>query len=348
MNGAASTLPALTLLHTHGADPTDAVYARCKQLRHDVFVTEQGYPSRVETESETIFDDSKCDHLIWTTQGEDVGCLRIDSETFKLGRAAVIAKMRGTGLGRKMMNELEEFVKRGQGQIGRNALERRLNQVRFNCDSQTTACKFYERCGWLREGQEYVKEGQPHFSMYKVIDMSSANGVSSSSPSKPVPINSEYSILLCETPEDKQKCLDVRIKVFVEEQKFPLEDEIDDKDDTSDHLLLVQTSSNAPVGTIRFWPPGGKLGRLAVLPQFRTVGAGRMLVESFEAHVKSGRGLGGKYHNEHDLRSVQIVASSQHQVEKFYAKNGYKREGDLYDEDGWPHVRMVKTLQLER
>ena len=45
---------------------------------------------------------------------------------------------------------------------------------------------------------------------------------------QPVPSRPEYSVLLCTTKEDKQKCIDIRLKVFVEEQKFSVEDEIDE------------------------------------------------------------------------------------------------------------------------
>ncbi|KAK4050429.1 hypothetical protein OIV83_003499 [Microbotryomycetes sp. JL201] len=355
MNGTSSTnaqvdsSDGLKLLHTHGSDSSDNIYQRCKRIRYDCFVLEQGYPERVETEPQTISDDSKCDHLLFvsTEQGRDIGCLRIDSETFKLGRVVVVSSARGTGLGLQMMNELDSFVQQGRGRIGKFAIEKGLQQVRLNCDSQSTARRFYEKCGWSVVGDEFVKEGQPHVSMCKTIELQSAISPMAASPSRPMPINAEYSILLCETAEDKQRCLEVRKKVFVEEQKFPLEDEVDEKEESSDHLLLVQTHSNASVGTIRYWPPGGKLGRLAVLPQFRSIGAGRMLVEAFEAHIKSRRGLGGKHAAERGLRSVKIIASSQYQVEMFYAKNGYTREGDLYDEDGWPHVKMVKTVELE-
>ncbi|KAK4049615.1 hypothetical protein OIO90_005374 [Microbotryomycetes sp. JL221] len=317
------------MLHTSGASAGDDVYRRCKRLRLDVFVTEQGYPERVETEQATIDDDSKCDHLLFTMTSSaggtaagdvDVGTLRIDSETFKLGRVAVIKQYRGTGLGQAMMSDLERFIKEHRGQLGQTIRSKQLKNVRLHCDSQTFAKKFYERCQWLIEGQEYMK---------------------------PYPINSEYSILLCQTPEERERCWDVRRKVFVDEQGFSLELEIDDLEDDSDHLLLVQTSSNAPVGTIRYYAPKAKLGRLAVLPQFRTVGAGRMLVEAFERHIRTRQGKGGQWAKQQGIDKVVVQCSSQHQVEKFYAKLGYIREGEPYDDEGWPHVLLTKVIELD-
>ncbi len=40
-----------------------------------------------------------------------------------------------------------------------------------------------------------------------------------------------------------------------------------------------------------------------------------------------------------------IFCHARQSAIKFYQKNGYLEEGDHFDEDGVPHVKMVKSLQ---
>ncbi|KDE04963.1 hypothetical protein MVLG_04612 [Microbotryum lychnidis-dioicae p1A1 Lamole] len=153
-----------------------------------------------------------------------------------------------------------------------------------------------------------------------------------------------YQIFLCETPEEEKRCLDIRIEVFIDEQGFSMEDELDAKDPGSDHLILVDTETEQDIGTIRWYPPMGKLGRLAVRKNYRGIGAGKWLVEALEDHLRSRRGKGG-IANE-DKSKVLIVANAQIYADKFYIKCGYEAEGVPFQEDGAPHLRMVKTLKI--
>ena len=79
------------------------------------------------------------------------------------------------------------------------------------------------------------------------------------------------------------------------------------KDPDSDHFVLFK--DGAPIGTIRYFPPLAKLGRLAVLKEGRGVGAGRLLCDALEEHLVHRRGKAGVAHA---LDSqVTIVANSQ-------------------------------------
>ena len=67
---------------------------------------------------------------------------------------------------------------------------------------------------------------------------------------------------------DSQKmydqCLEIRKRVFVEEQNVPMDREIDEYEDTSTHILLT---TDTPVGTVRYRPVGDgtiKVERMAV------------------------------------------------------------------------------------
>ena len=125
--------------------------------------------------------------------------------------------------------------------------------------------------------------------------------------------------------------MDVRRKVFVEEQGFF--DEWDEQDKHSLHLLL--SVDGEAVGTCRVFY-GEKhgsylLGRLAVCKDFRGKGFGVALMEAAEAEVKK---LGGD----------RLLLHAQKRAEGFYAKLGSASTGAEDEEEGCPHVWMAKTF----
>lgn len=106
------------------------------------------------------------------------------------------------------------------------------------------------------------------------------------------------------------------------------------KDVDSDHLLLISPSGH-DIGTVRLFPPLVKLGRLAVSSSTRGTGAGKVMMEVLEEHVKKGRGRMGEWaRSEEGRRSVEggggvrVQANVQKHAEGFYAKCGYTGEGD--------------------
>jgi predicted GNAT family N-acyltransferase len=128
---------------------------------------------------------------------------------------------------------------------------------------------------------------------------------------------------------DRPLLQQVRRQVFVVEQRVPEEEEWDDDDEVCIHVLAMR--NREPVGTGRL-SPAGKIGRLAVLSEFRGRGLGdrilRMLIE--QAYH---RGL------------LEVTMNAQVQVVPFYEKRGFKAEGPVFDEAGIPHRRMRKALR---
>ncbi|GAA6058498.1 hypothetical protein JCM10212_006937 [Sporobolomyces blumeae] len=148
-----------------------------------------------------------------------------------------------------------------------------------------------------------------------------------------------------------KRCLAIRIAVFVDEQKFTMEDELDEKDAASDHLLVVDVKEDGTeedVGTIRWWPKpdqaAGKMGRVAVVQKYRGSGLGRVLIEALHDHLVYRRGKAGIAAK--GQKSVLSIAHSQAYAQGFYERNGYVREGDLFLEDGADHCRMVREITL--
>ncbi|KAN0097564.1 Acyl-CoA N-acyltransferase [Tylopilus felleus] len=136
------------------------------------------------------------------------------------------------------------------------------------------------------------------------------------------------------------QCISVRIDVFVHEQRFSVNLEVDEHDPTATHFLLRLVPSLTPIGTIRTYKVEGehyyKLGRLAVLKAYRQCRFGRDLVLALHRWVKDDAMRTGL--------QAHVVCHSQLPVQGFYAKYGYQPEGDEFDEDGAPHQKMVAYL----
>ncbi|OBZ89783.1 hypothetical protein A0J61_02162 [Choanephora cucurbitarum] len=137
-----------------------------------------------------------------------------------------------------------------------------------------------------------------------------------------------------------EDALKVRIAVFVDEQKYTMEDELDGKDEGSTHWVAYCDKENddgtiehhVPVGTIRLIPkPNGlaKLGRLAVLSTARGLHIGQALVKTFIDHCR-----------QHQFKD--IILHAQYPRRGFYSKLGFTIDegAETFLEDGTPHICM--------
>lgn len=116
----------------------------------------------------------------------------------------------------------------------------------------------------------------------------------------------------------------IRTKVFIEEQKVPVELEWDEFDRDSVHILAY--SDNKAVGTARLLRDG-HIGRMAVLMNFRNRGIGKNMLNFMVdlAHKKL-------------MTNIQLSAQ-EHAIE-FYEKNGFSISSDVYMDAGIPHYEM--------
>ncbi|WP_379133334.1 GNAT family N-acetyltransferase [Paenibacillus sp. sgz500958] len=138
------------------------------------------------------------------------------------------------------------------------------------------------------------------------------------------------------TDELLQMGLEIRMKVFVEEQKVPVEEEVDEYDVIGDqvhHLLLMDEGRPVATGRLTYYKSGAaKMQRIAVLKEYRSKGYGRVLLLALE---ELARDLGLDY----------SILDGQCQAEQFYLKLGYEviSTEPFYDA-GILHVRMQKAL----
>jgi len=136
-----------------------------------------------------------------------------------------------------------------------------------------------------------------------------------------------------ENETDWEHAKRVRTRVFIEEQDCPPEEEWDQWDATSRHVL--GTVDGEPVATARWRTVAdeealvAKLERFAVLPAHRGRGYGRQLVR-YVLHDAQRAGFD------------RFMLHAQSHLEDFYADFGFEPVGERFMEAGIPHIKMVK------
>jgi predicted GNAT family N-acyltransferase len=134
------------------------------------------------------------------------------------------------------------------------------------------------------------------------------------------------------TPEELEAAFALRFAVFVEEQGVSPELELDAHETRSTHL--VAREDGEVVGTLRWRevaPGVGKVERVAVRRDRRGQGVGVLLVRAALAELAAA-GL------------TEAVLHAQVTARAFYERLGFRTEGEPFDEDGIPHVRMRRPL----
>lgn len=124
----------------------------------------------------------------------------------------------------------------------------------------------------------------------------------------------------------------VRTIVFVDEQKVPREEEIDQFEDDCIHFVALD--EDVPVGACRwrFTKKGVKLERFAVLSSYRGKGVGSKLVEAVLDDIQSNPGFHGQ----------SLYLHSQLDAIPLYKKYGFKKVGEMFEECDIKHYKMVK------
>jgi predicted GNAT family N-acyltransferase len=121
----------------------------------------------------------------------------------------------------------------------------------------------------------------------------------------------------------------IRRRVFVEEQGVPESEEMDEWDPLCRHALVF-TAAGSLVGTGRL-APSGKIGRIAVLPQYRGTGAGSAVVLHLVNQAT-------------ELGLPEVYLHAQADSVGFYDRLGFRAEGPIFDEVGIPHRRMRRGI----
>ncbi len=130
--------------------------------------------------------------------------------------------------------------------------------------------------------------------------------------------------------------LSLRADVFVVEQKCPYLDP-DGQDPFALHLLGLENGSL--VAYARLFPPTETqsdlvFGRVVTAQSARAHGYGKKLIQELL-----------QYCNMH-FPGVSLQGSAQFYLKKFYEGLGFQAYGEVYEEDGIPHIAMKREVKL--
>jgi predicted GNAT family N-acyltransferase len=120
----------------------------------------------------------------------------------------------------------------------------------------------------------------------------------------------------------------IREQVFIKEQSVPAELEHDGLDASAWHVIALAES--VPVGTGRLLADG-HIGRMAVLRDWRGIGAGAAMLGTL---LRIARSLGMQ----------RVVLNAQLHALPFYLHQGFQPVGEDFMEAGIPHRRMERDL----
>jgi len=127
-------------------------------IRYQVFVIEQNIPVDLEIDEH----DPAAQHLIVLLNQTPIGTARIfkanksEDEHFKIGRLAILKEHRRQGLGSKMMGGLLNYAEK-------------LQAKKITLHAQVDALRFYEKFGFIAEGQDFDEGGILHKKCIKLI-----------------------------------------------------------------------------------------------------------------------------------------------------------------------------------
>lgn len=125
----------------------------CIELRHRVFVVEQGVPE----DQEQDHLDATATHLLVRDALGPVGTARIvfERQNAKIGRVCVLDRARGNGLGADLIRKSVEIAAATAG-------------VRtVSLGAQVNALAFYEKLGFTAIGPVYMDAGIEHRDMVR-------------------------------------------------------------------------------------------------------------------------------------------------------------------------------------
>ena len=121
----------------------------------------------------------------------------------------------------------------------------------------------------------------------------------------------------------------LRFAIFVGEQNVPAGIELDEMDARSLHAVAFDPEGK-PIGTGRLLPEG-KIGRMAVVQEWRRRGVGAEILEALIGEA-GRRGF------------AEVTLHAQLRAAEFYRGHGFVAEGKVYEEAGILHQTMRRKL----
>jgi predicted GNAT family N-acyltransferase len=146
-------------------------------------------------------------------------------------------------------------------------------------------------------------------------------------------------------PAEVRAAMDLRVRVFCDEQGVERRVELDGLDDEATQIVALDESGVIATCRLRFLDEARpeaeprthrrlvecKLERMAVERRLRGAGAGRRLLEGAEDEARR-------------QGATSMLLHAQRRAEGFYAAAGYEAKGETFLEEGIEHVAMMKRL----
>ncbi len=130
--------------------------------------------------------------------------------------------------------------------------------------------------------------------------------------------------IIVKTEKQLNDAFFVRKEVFVKEQHVPEEEEIDQFEDTSEHIVIYDGGQPVGAGRWRLKDGYGKLERICVMKSHRSLGVGAIIMQALEK-AAAAKGAGS------------FILHAQTQAVPFYEKQGYRvTSGEEFLDAGIP------------
>jgi len=138
-------------------------------------------------------------------------------------------------------------------------------------------------------------------------------------------------VRLASSSSEVDEALELRRRVFVDEQRVTLAADRDGLDAEATHLVALE--DGRIVGTCRLVFDDGlsQLGRMAVEGDARGRGIGAAILDAAERHSRTAGAERMRLHAQTAARSL-------------YERSGFQVQGQEFMDEGIPHVTMEKHL----
>lgn len=139
----------------------------------------------------------------------------------------------------------------------------------------------------------------------------------------------EVKVVIASNQDLYSQCLEIRRKVFIEEQGVPKDIEIDEHEDKAVHFLALVDGKPAGTGRLRLKKSYAKFERIASLRDYRGSGVGKGLMDFMQGYA---------------TREYPTYLQAMHAQESavgFYKKLGWVQIGSEFHEAGIAHRVLI-------
>ena len=146
--------------------------------------------------------------------------------------------------------------------------------------------------------------------------------------------NSNIYVKVVRTKKETLEMISIRYKTFTQQMNIQFDDEFDGSDNNAVNFLIYQDKT--AVGTIRYVQEDKnvfRLGRFAVLPEYRKHGLGTQLFKFVENYIKL------------KVNPCTIYFHGMAYLKDYYIALGYECNGDIFLEQDIEHLEFRKFIK---